>query len=192
MSVVIENLSLEPVALPFPLRGVLKAKGMVVVGLTEAQVQEAIGTNGALRVRAAGSSDSDQTFYEGWSKTGLPETVSGWYETLAASQTANVVNRFGNASLAWVAPRAGSVVAMSFCTDSALDAAVSVFLRKNGTRVAAVTATASSGTTARATFNRGTYTFAAGDKLTLEYDSGTLGGTPLLCADLEVEMTARS
>ncbi len=192
MSVVVENLSLEPVALPFPLRGVLKGKGRVVVGLTEAQVQEAIGTNGALRVRAAGAADADQTFYEGWAETGLPETVSGWYETLAASQTANVVNRFGNASLAWVAPRAGSVIALSFCTDSALDAAVDVFLRKNGTVVAACTATASSGTTARATFARGTYTFAAGDKLTLQYNSGTLGGTPLLCADLEVEMTARS
>lgn len=192
MSVVVENLSLEPVALPFPLRGVLKGKGKVVVGLTEAQVQEAIGTNGALRVRAAGAADADQTFYEGWAETGLPETVCGWYETLSASQSANVVNRFGNASLAWVAPRAGSVIALSFCTDSALDAQVDLFLRKNGTVVAACTATASSGTTARATFARGTHTFAAGDKLTLQYDSGALGGTPLLCADLEVEMTARS
>ena len=70
-----------------------------------------------------------------------------------------------------------------------MDAQVDVFLRKNGTVVSACTATASTGTTASATFARGTYTFAAGDKLTLQYDSGALGGTPLLCADLEVEMT---
>lgn len=192
MSVVVENLSIEPVALPFPLRGVLKGKGKVVVGLTEAQVQEAIGTNGALRVRAAGAADADQTFYEGWAETGLPETVCGWYETFGASKTADVISRFGSASLAWVAPRAGSVIGLSYCSDGALDAAVSISLRKNGTVVAGCTASASSGTTARATFARGTYTFAAGDKLTLQYDSGALGGTPLICADLEVEMTARS
>lgn len=192
MSVVVENLSIEPVALPFPLRGVLKGKGKVVVGLTEAQVQEAIGTNGALRVRAAGAADADQTFYEGWAETGLPETVCGWYETFGASKTADVISRFGSASLAWVAPRAGSVIGLSYCSDGALDAAVSISLRKNGTVVAGCTASASSGTTARATFVRGRYTFAAGDKLTLQYDSGALGGTPLICADLEVEMTARS
>jgi|SRR5579859_918304 len=121
-----------------------------------------------------------------------PRDVGPFYETMAASQTAVALKFGGAVGLGWVAPRAGSVTAVSAEVDAAvtgsgLQAALRVY--KNGALLAAaldmVFTQAGANTKVTATFAAGLYTFAAGDVITVVCTSGAITNTPNVSATLE-------
>lgn len=116
------------------------------------------------------------------------QTLSGWAEVTAASQTNNVVAR--GLGTAWVAPRAGSITGFSASLSVAVTgAAVNARVAVNGTAVAdtaLVFSVAGAETEAYAVFAPGAITFAAGDKLSVVYTTLVTTNTPTLAADIEI------
>lgn len=125
---------------------------------------------------------------------GFRRDVGPWAGTTAADQTGTALT-FGGKTAPWVAPRAGSIMGISAGLSAAITGAsktVIVHLNKNGALVnAALNLTFTTGgaeTALYATATKDTYTFAAGDKLTITYDSTTITNTPDVAVNVEVEM----
>lgn len=125
---------------------------------------------------------------------GFRQSVGPFYVTTAADQTAVGTKLGDTVGLAWVAPRAGSVMGASGALDTAItgsDTTITARVYKNGSLLNAafdLAFTEAGGEVSDyATAAKDAHAFAAGDKLTVVYTSTTITNTPKLAAFLEVE-----
>lgn len=130
---------------------------------------------------------------------GRTENIGPFSATLAAGQT-NTTTVFGSAGMGWVAPRAGSITALTAMISAAVTTANATVVVEKAlaasptafSQIAAtlVTFTAATNTTARIALVRdaATLTFAVGDVIRVSYSSGAIGNTPTLAATVEVTM----
>jgi hypothetical protein len=120
------------------------------------------------------------------------QSVGPFYETLAADET-NEPLIFGAAGGAWVAPRAGSITAISAILGEAItgaDQTVTLQLFLNGVAVTELDlefTEAGAEVVLYATAASGAHAFAAGDTIDLGYTSDTITNTPTIIASVEVE-----
>jgi hypothetical protein len=108
-------------------------------------------------------------------------------EVAAASQTDNVININGAASIPMV--RAGSITGFRVTLSGAPTVAnIAVSIYKNGSIVAATTLTfvPAAAATQVVTINAGSSTYLATDVLSLGYTSGAIGNTPTITATIEI------
>ena len=132
---------------------------------------------------------------------GFRQSVGPFYVTMAADQTADGLKFGDTANMAWVAPRAGSITAVSAMLDTAvtgstktstvkvykaLAAAPTVFSAVNAALDLAFTSGGAE-LALKATAAKDAYTFAAGDLLKVVYTSNTITSTPKCAASVEVE-----
>jgi hypothetical protein len=124
---------------------------------------------------------------------GFRRSIGGFGVTLAASQTDAALTYGGKAGAGWVAPRPGSIMALSAqllaaITGSTKTCIVKVY--KNGVAVATALVTFTTGGAEVAlyvTLAKDAQTFAAGDVITVGYTTTAITNTPDLTASVEVE-----
>ena len=151
-------------------------------------IDTAITTTGNVSA-AAGTFTGDLSAAGGFRSTVGPWTVAA----LAAGQT-DTAAVYGIASMEFIAPRAGSIVGISAQIDAAITGAsqsVQVKAAINGTALVSgpeVDFTQAGGEVkGQATAAKDTHAFAAGDRISIVYDSDTITNTPALVAQVEVE-----
>jgi hypothetical protein len=125
---------------------------------------------------------------------GFRQSIGPFYVTTAADQAA-VGTKFGDTiNQTWVAPRAGSVTAVSGMIDAAVTGAgksITARVYKNGALLNAALdlafTQAGGETTKRAAAAKDAYAFAAGDQLKIVYTTDTITNAPKLVVSLEIE-----
>lgn len=162
----------------------LTATNMVV---TTALTQ---GASGSIAAGTGGVSTTGDVSAAG----GFRQTVSPFTATLAADQTATATTWGLAGAGAWVAPRAGSVTAISAHLDAAITGATKTAIPgvyKNGTIINAASiltfTTGGAETDLYLAIAKDTYTFAAGDRIDIRYTSTTITNTPKMWVSVEVE-----
>ena len=177
----------------------LDVTGNVAVNTHKFTVAAASGNTvvaGTLAVTGVATFTADIAAAGGF-KRGVVFTAPGALGVTAADQT-NLDMRHSHTVTAyasgWVAPRAGSITALSASLSAAITGASKTLIvkaTKNGTELgAALDLTFTTGgaeTTLYAVAAKDSITFAAGDVIGLSYTSTTTTNTPALVADVEVE-----
>jgi hypothetical protein len=171
--------------------------GTDTLTVTNATVSTALTCTAAATVGTTLGVTGDITAAGGFRRSVGPFTAPGAAGVTAASQT-NLDCRYVHtvtaaaASLSWVAPRAGSIMALSAALDQAITGAgttITVSAVKNGTEVALTVVLTQAGaeTKGQSTATKDTLTFVAGDIIGVSYTSTGISNTPVLVATLEVE-----
>ena len=119
-------------------------------------------------------------------------TPHGAFPALQVAVYVQPGNTVGGVPFKWVAPFAGSILAVSASNSVAIAATTGLFVLKNGIDVGfgAVTIIASSATQGIVTQPKGSFSFAAGDTLQLSIDYSVTGLTVTTTAHLLIEMAA--
>lgn len=199
MATIIQNPSIEPTTLPYPLAGVLAGLQSIVLSADYADVVAAIGSETvekrALLVSESSSSGPfDDAQYGGALLNVIDYTLSA--SLPFAIQTTDAMTddalSYAGGTGGFVAPKAGFVSAFSAALTAAAaddDITVSVFV--NGVLAADSTLTFADGgdTTASVLLLNGEIPVSPGDLITVAYTSGAgLSNTPELTATVLVSM----
>lgn len=125
---------------------------------------------------------------------GFRHAIGPFFVTSAASQTDVGLKLGDTVAMGWIAPRAGSVMALSAMLDAAITGAgttINVRVFKNGTLLNAafdnLFTQAGAEVADYAVAAKDAYAFAAGDKITVVYTSTAISNTPKVVAYVEVE-----
>lgn len=192
------------VSLALAAMGASAAGDTVITGTLGVSGDVAVATNKFTVAAASGNTACAGTLTAtgdvaaaGGFKRSLVFTAPGALGVTAADQT-NLDLRHSHAVTAyasgWVAPRAGSITALSASLSAAITGASKTLIvkaTKNGTELgAALDLTFTTGgaeTALYAVAAKDSITFAAGDVIGVSYTSITTTNTPALVADIEVE-----
>ncbi len=127
---------------------------------------------------------------------GFRQSIGPWTVTLAGSQTAlgMIYGAVATVTAGWIAPTPGSLMSISGFLDAAVTGAgtnATFGVYKNGTIMNALTVlpfTQAGGLAVnQVTFAKDTYTFAAGDNITVKYTSTAISNTPKAGVNIGVE-----
>ena len=210
MAVKLTNPGLEVMALAYPLQGYLSGRQSVILSMTYATLLSTVpSVASGLQVSDLGAAyagpNNDSTLGPVTVPSdirtstilfGMPNVAAGDNATPASSTpvAAYLAGVSGLSTCSWVAPRAGSFTALSTSlSGAAAGSSVIAGIYVNGTLVnsLAVNTIASTGTEDYDTFTAGSYTFVAGDNITVQVraGSGWTATTVDLATSVEVQYT---
>lgn len=210
MAVKLKNPGLEVMALAYPLQGYLKGRQEVILSMSYANLLSTVpSVADGLQVSDLGAAyagpNNDSTHGPVTIPTslrtstilfGMPNVAAGDNAAVADSTpvAAYLAGVSGLSTCSWVAPRAGSFTALSTSlSGAAAGSSLIAGIYVNGTIVnaLAVNTIAATGTEDYDTFAAGSYTFAAGDNITVQIRTGSAwtATTSDLATSVEVQYT---